>query len=78
MRRKHWQSNVEDESEMEPFWGKYFYRMAAITAGLIVAVVIVGYASDSAKYWPVIPVVPLIIAGAILLVGWTYRLPSKF
>ena len=63
---------------MAPFWGKYFYRMAAIVAGLIVAVVVVGYASDSAKDWPVVPVVPLIIAGAILLVGWAYRLQSKF
>ena len=42
-------------------------------AGLIVAVVIVGYASDSAKGWPVIPVVPLVIAGAIFLAGWTCR-----
>jgi hypothetical protein len=63
---------------MAPFWGKYFYGTAAIVAGLIVAMVVVGYASDSAKDWPVVPVVPLIIAGAILLVGWAYRSQSKF
>jgi type VI protein secretion system component VasK len=63
---------------MEPFWEKFFFRTTAVIAGLIVAVVVVGYASDSAKDWPVIPVIPLIIAGGILLVGWTYRLQFKF
>jgi hypothetical protein len=63
---------------MALFLRKYFYSMEAIVAGIIVAVVAVGYASDSAKDWPVVPVIPLLIAGAILLVGWTYRLRSKF
>ncbi len=63
---------------MAPFSGKYFYTMAAIVAGIIVAVVVVSYASDSAKDWPVVPVIPLLIAGAILLVGWTYQLRSRF
>ena len=58
---------------MKPFWGNFFFKASSIVAGLIVAVVVVGYASDSVKDWPVIPVVPLIIAGAILLVGWTFR-----
>jgi hypothetical protein len=58
---------------MKPIRENLFFKTASIIAGLIVAVVIVGYASDSAKDWPVIPVVPLIIAGAIFLVGWTCR-----
>ena len=63
---------------MALFWRKYFYKTAAIVAALIIAVVVVGYASDGAKDWPVVPVIPLLIAGAVLLVGWTCRLQSKF
>jgi hypothetical protein len=58
---------------MKPSWGNFFFKTASIIAGLIVAVVVVGYASNSVKDWPVMPIVPLIIAGAILLVGWTCR-----
>ena len=52
--------------------GKFRFETASILAGLIVAVVAIGYASDSVKDWPVIPIVPLIIP-VILLVGWTCR-----
>jgi hypothetical protein len=58
---------------MKTLWGNFVFETASIIAGLIVAVVVIGYASDSVKDWPVIPIVPLIIAGAILLVGWSCR-----
>ena len=58
---------------MKPFRRNFAFETASIIAGLIVAVVVIGYVSDSVKDWPVIPIVPLIIAGAILLVGWTCR-----
>ena len=58
---------------MKALWGNFVFETANIIAGLIVAVVAIGYASDSVKDWPVIPIVPLIIAGVILLVGWTCR-----
>jgi hypothetical protein len=58
---------------MKPFRGNFFFKTASIIAGLIVAVVIVGYASDRGSNWPVIPIVAVVIAGAVLLVGWTFR-----
>ena len=58
---------------MKPFRRNFAFETASIIAGLIVAVVVIVYVSDSVKDWPVIPIVPLIIAGAILLVGWTCR-----
>jgi hypothetical protein len=61
---------------MKPFRRNFAFETASIIAGLIVAVVVIGYVSDSIKDWPVIPIVPLIIAGAILLVGWTCRVVS--
>jgi hypothetical protein len=58
---------------MKTLWGNFVFETASIIASLIVAVVVIGYESDSGKDWPVIPIVPLIIAGAILLVGWSCR-----
>ena len=62
-----------NQRQMKPFRRNFAFETASIIAGLIVAVVVIGYVSDSVKDWPVIPIVPLIIAGAILLVGWTCR-----
>jgi hypothetical protein len=48
--------------------------MATVIAGLIVAVVLVGYVSNSAEGEPFIPVVALLAAGVIWVVGWTFRI----
>lgn len=53
--------------------GKFIYWAATIIAVLIVVVVLVGYASDASEGEPVIAVIPLLIAGAIWLVGWAFR-----
>jgi hypothetical protein len=49
------------------------YWMATVIAGLIVAAVIVGYVSNAAAGEPFIPIVALLVAGAIWLVGWVCR-----
>jgi type VI protein secretion system component VasK len=58
---------------MDARWGKIIYWAATTIAVLIVAVVVVGYASNASEDWPVIPVIPLLIAGTIWLVGWALR-----
>ncbi len=47
--------------------------MTTAIAGLMVAAVIVGYVSDAAAGEPFIPIVALLAAGAIWLMGWMCR-----
>jgi hypothetical protein len=49
------------------------YWMTTAIAGLMVAAVIVGYVSDAAAGEPFIPIVALLAAGAIWLMGWMCR-----
>jgi hypothetical protein len=58
---------------MAPRLGAILFLMAAIVAGLIVAWVVWGYVSGLSNGEPIIRIVPLIFAGAILLLGWACR-----
>ena len=58
---------------MDARWGELLYWMATILAGLIVVVVLTGYFSNAAAGEPIIPVVALLLAGAIWLIGWVCR-----
>ena len=46
---------------------------ATIIASLIVVAVVISYVINSAEGVPVAPIIPLLIAGVIWLVGWTFR-----
>ena len=54
-------------------WGEYLYRGATILAGLIALLVIVGYFYDASRGEPIIPIVPLLLAGIIGLIGRSCR-----
>jgi hypothetical protein len=54
-------------------WGELLYRMATILAGLIALLVIVGYFYDASRGEAIIPIVPLLLAGAIWLIGRSCR-----
>jgi uncharacterized membrane protein YjgN (DUF898 family) len=54
-------------------WGEFLYRMATILAGLIALLVIVGYFYDASRGEPIIPIVPLLLAGIIWLIGRSCR-----
>jgi hypothetical protein len=58
---------------MDARWGEFLYWIATILAGLIVAVALAGYFSNAAAGEPIIPVVALLLAGAIWLIGWVCR-----
>ena len=53
--------------------GKNLYWAATIIAGLIVVAVVTGYVSNAGEGEHFIPIVPLVLAGAIWLVGWACR-----
>ena len=58
---------------MAACWGELLYRMATILAGLIALLVIVGYFYDASRGEPIIPIVPLLLAGIIWLIGRSCR-----
>ena len=58
---------------MDERLGKNIYWTATVIAVLIVAVVVIGYVSNSSEGRPIIPIPPLLIAGAIWLAGWAIR-----
>jgi uncharacterized membrane protein len=58
---------------MDPGWGKIIYWAATIIAVLILGVVAVDYVSNARKGYPVISIIPLLLAGIIWLVGWAFR-----
>ncbi len=58
-------------------WGEVLYRIAEIIAGLIAAFAFLTYLDSASAGEPIIPVVPLVLAGVILLIGRSCReLPS--
>jgi hypothetical protein len=54
-------------------WGEILYRITTILAGLIVVLVIAGYFYDASRGEPIIPIVPLLLAGTIWLIGRSCR-----
>ena len=58
---------------MDARLGKILYWTATIIAGLIVVAVVAGYVSNTGEGEPMIPIVPLALAGAIWLAGWACR-----
>jgi len=54
-------------------WGELIFWTATIVTGLIAVLVVVGYVSNAGEGEPIIPIVPLMLAGAIFLVGWVCR-----
>jgi hypothetical protein len=58
---------------MDARLGKILYWAATIIASLIVVAVVAGYVSNDREGEPFIPIVPLVLAGAIWLAGWACR-----
>ena len=58
---------------MQPWWGQAIYWTATIIAGLFVAWVVWGYVYNTEEGYPIFPLIPLLLAGAIWLVGWARR-----
>jgi hypothetical protein len=58
---------------MAAWWSKAIYWTATLVAILIVAWVVSGYAYSIAEGDPVLPIIPLLFAGAIWLAGWACR-----
>ena len=58
---------------MNANWGELIYWVATIVAGLIVIFVAWGYVSNISEGYPVIPIAPLLCAGAIWLAGRVCR-----
>jgi hypothetical protein len=58
---------------MDARWGKIIFWAATAVAVLIVVVVVVSYASNADKDWPVIAVIPLLIAATFWFGGWAFR-----
>ena len=58
---------------MNASWGELIYWVATIIAGLIVVYVAWGYVQNTEEGYPVIPIVPLLLAGVIWLAGRACR-----
>ena len=58
---------------MAASWGELVYWAATILAGLIVVFVVWGYVQNTDAGYPVLPIVPLLCAGAIWLAGRACR-----
>ncbi|MFY9788963.1 MAG: hypothetical protein WCE24_09165 [Pseudolabrys sp.] len=58
---------------MAASWGKIIYWAATFIAGLVVVSVAWSYAYNVEQGEPIIPIVPLLFAGAIWLAGWVCR-----
>ena len=58
---------------MPASWGKIIYWTATLVAGLIIVSVAWSYVYNVEQGEPIIPIVPLLFAGAIWLAGWTCR-----
>ena len=54
-------------------WGEYLYRAATILAGFIALLVIANYFWDASRGEPFVLIVPLLLAGAIWLIGRSCR-----
>ena len=58
---------------MAKSWVEIFYRAASIIAGLLVLLVIANTIYNISEGEPVIPVVALVLAGLVWLIGWSCR-----
>jgi hypothetical protein len=50
-------------------WGELLYRMAIIFAGLIAVLAAAEFLNNLSRGGPIIPIRPLLFAGAIWLIG---------
>jgi hypothetical protein len=65
---------LEGESnKMDAQLGKFIYWAATFIAAFIVVLVVISYASNASEGDPVISITPLLLAGAIWLIGWVCR-----
>jgi len=62
-----------DAGKKEMSWGPVLYRAAATLAGLIVVLTAVNYFYNVSQDRPLIPLVPLLFAGLVWLIGWGLR-----
>jgi hypothetical protein len=60
-------------SEMAARWGEVLYRTATILAGLIAVLAAAEFLNNLSKAGPIIPIRPLLLAGAIWLIGRVCR-----
>jgi formate/nitrite transporter FocA (FNT family) len=60
-------------NEMAASLGEILYWTASVIAGLIVAAVVIGYVSNTGEGLPIIPIIALLVAGVIWLVGGACR-----
>jgi len=58
---------------MKKSWGELIYWTTTAIAGLILVFIVWGYLQNTDKGYPVIPIVPLLFAGAIWLAGRACR-----
>lgn len=54
-------------------WTDVFYRAASMLAALLIALALVNAGYDAARGLPFVPVVPLVLAGTIWLLGRVAR-----
>lgn len=64
------EKNFQSPSMPSLGFAEAVYWTATTLAGLIVMVIFVSYFSNAAAGEPVIPIVALLLAGAIWLIGW--------
>ena len=62
-----------DTGNKEMSWGRVLYRAATTLAGLIVVLTALNYFYNVGHDRPLIPLVPLLLAGLIWLIGWGLR-----
>ncbi len=61
--------SIEPETSM----GGAFYWGASMLAGLLIVLAAINYFYDISEGVPIIPIVPLVIAGVIYLIGRSCR-----
>ncbi len=54
---------------MAPSWAEIFYRACTILAGVLVLLTVADFLNKVSYGYPMIPVVPLVLAVAIWLIG---------
>ena len=54
-------------------WGEFVYRIAAMLAGIIAVLAVLNYVYDANRGEPIIPIIPVLLAGVIWLIGHACR-----
>ena len=62
---------------MDPWWGQVIFWTATIIAILMVLSAVWTYVFNIEQSYPVLPIVPLLLAAFIWLVGWACRYASR-